>query len=1143
MTPSRKISALPGILTAIMLVALLAFPVVLSPAVAQTNQTQNKQIKPLSAIDQKLFLAVTHNDPDAVKAALADGADLNAQNADLQTAAEYALSKNYFRIAQFLLSQREGPRKTAISKQSSPSSISPLNSTAERKIATQQTTEQTYVAPASRFGRPPRKPSAEEFQAAHQNRIVEDFSDAPIMSEETAMAGKTSIVELADAEKSMQVVSEAMPKNKQESDPLQTPDYTTPRLDDEKTKSAKPDKVSSFFKNLASQLGGQRDRTRPSQTEPQPSRTTVATTVSDDDLDVPSEIGTLTPEDLVPAPGDDFDSAIDPSIDEFDSEDRKDRKSFADTMETLDKLDRLINEKAQQVTEDAIVKAGPLPVQGTDELDFAPPSDDFDIMLEDTPAQLATEQKPATIKQPEKRSMASLQPTVSPSPKHQTPTARKKAAVLHGLTTEDRLQRIDQLMDRGVNINPAEILERNRILTRERLSRQDRMGQVVMVPTFPSVETRPSTLTNRTDSRSRFSSRISSRIANISRSDYARVDEYGLPITSRATAYLEQVPPPEPVANQTQTKIQAQTLAQPQQPEVLAVARQPGPSISQRLAGFFRGGVNPKPRTDTTPVQPSRDVAVIGGMGEERRKNVSKYDPVQLAATGRGRLQVPSQTELVEPPTGVQPGRPTPDFLDRMAGLLNPFSTEDPPRRLHPARSVDEPDYEPAPVGNYPARHPLARQPAAPGILERQKPALDLPAPWDEISNGQDSNETLQQQTTLTETLSLPPMDQGLEEEIEAEVVDNAPAQSEADMLFADPDPLDDTLDDAENDPTDVSLEDLELSPSDSDPFAENDDAGFELDFPEEENLGKRRKRQQRLPPKKLPYSDPLREPAMARRKAPDSRSLNRLTDLYHPDAPTGTLTDNIQINEQEQFAKAAPQNTPNPVNGIIAGQGSFWDKTDSDAQQDTPVLDGVGTQDDWQTTQTLTDITLTLGESVTLENSFPPLDNGTDSQNACVNKNRRTTQFCIEPIDWPESINEKFIVPTILYNGPMSIVRYDQGTASRIHSLFATEEFEIVRDFFIQKYGFPTETWQRSIAPLAQPRQPNPTLIWRNRDSRTNTVSILELRKYDDSRGGFPDVKRGAVMLYYHNAPPIFPVVSAHELMRVNRKVLSEPG
>ena len=61
--------------------------------------------------------------------------------------------------------------------------------------------------------------------------------------------------------------------------------------------------------------------------------------------------------------------------------------------------------------------------------------------------------------------------------------------------------------------------------------------------------------------------------------------------------------------------------------------------------------------------------------------------------------------------------------------------------------------------------------------------------------------------------------------------------------------------------------------------------------------------------------------------------------------------------------------------------------------------------------------------------------------------------------------------------------------------------------------------------------------LAWRNRDPKTNAVTILEVRRFDDTRGGFPDTQRGAVMLYLANSPAIFPQVSSHELMRLKRE------
>jgi len=88
-------------------------------------------------------------------------------------------------------------------------------------------------------------------------------------------------------------------------------------------------------------------------------------------------------------------------------------------------------------------------------------------------------------------------------------------------------------------------------------------------------------------------------------------------------------------------------------------------------------------------------------------------------------------------------------------------------------------------------------------------------------------------------------------------------------------------------------------------------------------------------------------------------------------------------------------------------------------------------------TRTSLDNLALSLGESLTLENTLPPQQDGIDPLNSCIKKNRGTTLFCVEPIEKPQELRNAFIVPTILYTGPMAITRYDQGSPSRFHALF----------------------------------------------------------------------------------------------------------
>ncbi len=136
--------------------------------------------------------------------------------------------------------------------------------------------------------------------------------------------------------------------------------------------------------------------------------------------------------------------------------------------------------------------------------------------------------------------------------------------------------------------------------------------------------------------------------------------------------------------------------------------------------------------------------------------------------------------------------------------------------------------------------------------------------------------------------------------------------------------------------------------------------------------------------------------------------------------------------------------------------------------------------------------------------------------QKPCIEKKRGTVVFCLEPVQWPRSLEPDFRIDSILYQGARAVVRYDEGVATNVHILFDSRAFGRLVSHFTGRYGPPTDKLDRSIAPLAAPRQANPIAMWRSVDPTTNLVSTLEIRKFDDSRGGFPDTKRGAIMLYH---------------------------
>lgn len=282
------------------------------------------------------------------------------------------------------------------------------------------------------------------------------------------------------------------------------------------------------------------------------------------------------------------------------------------------------------------------------------------------------------------------------------------------------------------------------------------------------------------------------------------------------------------------------------------------------------------------------------------------------------------------------------------------------------------------------------------------------------------------------------------------------------------------------------------------------------------------------------PYSDPLKAPE-TQTETPEKTFFSRLTQLFQPKGRDSLPRESLLLEADEKLSTTHDvlKSDVKVASRTAADNRTYWPITEL-TKADRTV--GAERRPNALTRTSLSGTVLTIGDSVGLDNTFPPGENGTDPDNLCVKKNRGTTLFCIEPVDWPEDLVEAFQITTILYTGPRAITRFDQGAATRLHSLFKSEDFEKVTAYYQKRFGEPTEIWKRSIAPLAKPRQDNPTISWRDRDPETNAITILEIRKFDDTRGGFPDTGRGAVMLYFLNSPSIFPQVSAHELMQIKR-------
>ena len=164
-----------------------------------------------------------------------------------------------------------------------------------------------------------------------------------------------------------------------------------------------------------------------------------------------------------------------------------------------------------------------------------------------------------------------------------------------------------------------------------------------------------------------------------------------------------------------------------------------------------------------------------------------------------------------------------------------------------------------------------------------------------------------------------------------------------------------------------------------------------------------------------------------------------------------------------------------------------------------------------------------------------PDLGKPAPSVETCILKNRGRVAFCIEPVDWPESVRPLFQVNTYMYSGAKSIVRYDDGKATFVHVLFPSASFQDVVDHFNRRFGPPTDQRELWLTSLSSPARTNALAAWWSIEG--DGVTSLQIRTYDDTRGGFPDMEYGAISLHIQGAKPIFPLLSTANLMLLKFK------
>ncbi len=283
-----------------------------------------------------------------------------------------------------------------------------------------------------------------------------------------------------------------------------------------------------------------------------------------------------------------------------------------------------------------------------------------------------------------------------------------------------------------------------------------------------------------------------------------------------------------------------------------------------------------------------------------------------------------------------------------------------------------------------------------------------------------------------------------------------------------------------------------------------------------------------------------LRSSAAAQRASKPSAPIPEVPPLRDPTV-SANPTSMFERRAAQPASVVAAKPAAKPEEGILRSMASAVgiNSNDDDMPSDLPA--GVSNSERVSTNkmpvialrQPLADVALTLGNSVATDQK--PLPRGVAEPDPCIKRSGGALQFCIVPVDWHPRVDPAFALTTYLYQGSRAIARYDGGKATHYHTLFSSLAYDDVVKFFTTKYGPPTDEWKRSIAPFDQPRQANPTLVWRSKDSRTNKVTILEVRRYDDTRNVFPDMEHGAVRLYASGAQRVFPVVTGMDLMGID--------
>ena len=154
-----------------------------------------------------------------------------------------------------------------------------------------------------------------------------------------------------------------------------------------------------------------------------------------------------------------------------------------------------------------------------------------------------------------------------------------------------------------------------------------------------------------------------------------------------------------------------------------------------------------------------------------------------------------------------------------------------------------------------------------------------------------------------------------------------------------------------------------------------------------------------------------------------------------------------------------------------------------------------------------------------------------------CIERPLHGSIFCLTTLHWPAKIVEKFAVDTAFTLPGEALIRFENGTISRVYAIFDSQNFADVVKHMQRNFGAPSEREIVWMPVMEAPKLPNTTFRWKALSADRKDTMILEVRNYDDLRRSFADMEHGMIRLYRDGSRPIFKHISTMDLMLMQRK------